>query len=59
MLYTLPFLTKLSENLQRANNRVGKYLKTPSAKQIHDVRTAIRRLDATYLILPKKNRTGS
>jgi CHAD domain-containing protein len=34
-------------------------LKTPNAKQIHDVRTSIRRLDATYLILPKKNRTGS
>jgi CHAD domain-containing protein len=34
-------------------------LKTPNAKQIHDVRTAIRRLDATYLILPKKDRDGS
>ena len=59
MLYLLPFLTRLSENLQRVNNRVSKYLKTPNAKQIHDVRTSIRRLDATYLILPKKNRTGS
>lgn len=59
MLYLLPFLTRLSENLQRLNNRVSKYLKTPNAKQIHDVRTSIRRLDATYLILPKKNRTGS
>lgn len=59
MLYLLPFLTSLSENLQRVNNRVNKYLKTPNAKQIHDVRTSIRRLDATYLILPKKNRTGS
>lgn len=59
MLYLLPFLTTLSENLQRVNNRVSKYLKTSNAKQIHDVRTSIRRLDATYLILPKKNRTGS
>lgn len=59
MLYLLPFLTTISENLQRVNNRVSKYLKTPNAKQIHDVRTSIRRLDATYLILPKKNRTGS
>ncbi len=59
MLYLLPFLTSLSENLQRVNNRVSKYLKTPNAKQIHDVRTSIRRLDANYLILPKKNRTGS
>jgi CHAD domain-containing protein len=59
MLYLLPFLTRLNVNLRKVNNRVGKYLKTPNAKQIHDVRTAIRRLDATYLILPKKNRTGS
>ncbi|HEU4468884.1 MAG TPA: hypothetical protein VFR61_07620 [Nitrososphaeraceae archaeon] len=34
-------------------------MKTPNAKQIHDVRTSIRRLDATYLILSKKNRTAS
>jgi CHAD domain-containing protein len=59
MVYLLPFLTSISENLQRVNNRVSKYLKTPNAKQIHDVRTSIRRLDATYLILPKKNRTGT
>jgi CHAD domain-containing protein len=59
MLYPLPFLTKLAENLQRVNTRASKYLKTPNAKQIHDIRTAIRRLDATYLMLPKKNRIGS
>ncbi len=59
MLNLLPFLTKLSKNLQRVHNRVNKYLKDPNAKQIHDVRTAIRRLDATFLILPKKYRNGS
>lgn len=59
MLNLLPFLTKLSENLQRVNNRINKYLKKPSAKQIHDVRTAIRRLDATFSTLPKKYRNGS
>jgi CHAD domain-containing protein len=59
LLNLLPFLTRLSENLQRVNNRVNKYLKSPNAKQIHDVRTAIRRLDATFLTLPKKNRSGS
>lgn len=59
MLNLLPFLTRLGENLQRVNNRVNKYLKAPNAKQIHDVRTAIRRLDATFLILPKKNKVGS
>ncbi len=59
MLNLLPFLTKLSENLQRVNNRINKYLKKPNAKQIHDVRTAIRRLDATFSSLPKKYRIGS
>lgn len=59
MLNLLPYLTKLSENLRRVHNRVNKYLKDPNEKQIHDVRTAIRRLDATFLILPKKYRNGS
>jgi len=52
-------LTKLSENLRKVHNRINKYLKDPNEKQIHDVRTAIRRLDATFLILPKKYRNGS
>jgi CHAD domain-containing protein len=59
LLNLLPFLTKLSENLQRVNNRINKYLKKPNAMQIHDVRTAIRRLDATFSTLPKKYRNGS
>ena len=59
MLNLLPYLTKLSENLRRVDNRVNKYLKDPNENQIHDVRTAIRRLDATFLILPKKYRNGS
>lgn len=49
----------LNNNLQRVSNRVNKYLRCPNAKQIHDVRTSIRRLDATYLILPKQNRSAS
>jgi CHAD domain-containing protein len=52
-------LTKLSENLRRVHNRVNKYIKDPNEKNIHDVRTAIRRLDATFLILPKNIRKGS
>ena len=59
MLNLLPYLTKLSENLRRVHNRVNKYIKDPNEKQIHDVRTAIRRLDATFLILPKNYRNGS
>ena len=59
MLDILPFLTKLHENLQRVNNRIKKYVKDPKAKNIHDLRTSIRRLDAAYSTLPKKYRTGS
>lgn len=59
MLNLLPFLTKLNENLRRVHNRINKYLKDPNEKHIHDVRTAIRRLDATFLILPKNIRKGS
>lgn len=59
MLNLLPFLTKLSENLQSVNNKINKYLKKPNAKQIHDIRTSIRRLDATFSTLPKKYRNGS
>lgn len=59
MLNLLPFLTKLSENLQSVNNRINKYLKKPNAKQIHDIRTSIRRLDATFSTLPKRYRNGT
>ena len=59
MLNLLSFLTKLSENLQSVNNKINKYLKKPNAKQIHDIRTSIRRLDATFSTLPKKYRNGS
>jgi len=55
----LPFLTRLNENLKRVDNRVNKYLQTPNSKQIHDVRTAIRRLDATFMLLPKNSRSHS
>ena len=59
MLNLLPFLTNLNENLQKVNNRINKYLNKTTAKKIHDVRTAIRRLDATFSTLPKKYRNGS
>jgi CHAD domain-containing protein len=59
VLDILPFLTKFHENLQRVNNRINKYLKDPKAKNIHDIRTSIRRLNAAFSTLPKKYRNGS
>ncbi len=59
MLDILPFLIKLHENILRVSNRINKYLKDPKAKNIHDIRTSIRRLDAAFSTLPKKFRNGS
>ena len=59
MLDILPFLTKFHENIQKVSNRINKYLKDPKAKNIHDIRTSIRRLNASFSTLPKKYRTGS
>ena len=59
MLDILPFLTKFHENIQKVSNRINKYLKDPKAKNIHDIRTSIRRLNAAFSTLPKKYRTGS
>lgn len=59
MLNLLPFLTRLNENLQRVNKRIIKYLKDPNEKQIHDIRTAIRRLEAAFLTLPKNYRNAT
>ena len=56
LLNLVPFLTRLHENLRRVNNRVNKYLRDPNEKQIHDIRTAIRRLEAAFSTLPKNYR---
>jgi CHAD domain-containing protein len=59
VLNLLPYLTKLHENIQRVNRRITKYVKDPNEKQIHDLRTSIRRLDAAFSTLPKKYRNAS
>src|SRR5215831_2257925 len=47
------FLNKSERNIQRVNNKLDDYLKDPNEEQIHDIRTATRRLRATYQTLPK------
>jgi CHAD domain-containing protein len=59
VLNLLPYLTKLNESIQRVDRRITKYVKDPNQKQIHDLRTSIRRLNAAYSTLPKKNRIAS
>jgi CHAD domain-containing protein len=52
------FQKKLQENLERVNKRLNVYLSDPNnEKNIHGIRTSLRRLDASFSILPKKLRT--
>ncbi len=52
------FRKKFDNDVKRVNRRVVSYLKSPSEENIHDVRTAIRRLEATSKILSKSLRRG-
>ena len=54
----LAFLIKLHENLRRFNSKTNSYIKNSNEKNIHDVRTSIRRFNAAFLVLPKRYRKG-
>jgi CHAD domain-containing protein len=41
---------------QKATIRLERYLKEPSEENVHDARTAIRRLESAWRVLPKKVR---
>jgi len=58
LLTLLAFLIKLHENLRRFDNKTNSYIKNSNEKNIHDVRTSIRRFNAAFLILPKRYRKG-
>jgi CHAD domain-containing protein len=58
LLTLLAFLIKLHENLRRFNSKTNSYIKNSNEKNIHDVRTSIRRFNAAFLILPKRYRKG-
>ena len=49
-------VTKMEENIKRVDNRVDDYIKDSNENNIHDIRTAVRRLDASYRSLPKNMR---
>lgn len=53
------FLIKFHESVERLNKRINSYIKNANEKNIHDVRTAVRRFNAVFLSLPKKYRTES
>lgn len=51
------FERKFEQNLRRVNRRLKAYLADPENEEnIHDIRTSIRRMDATFSLLPKKIR---
>jgi CHAD domain-containing protein len=49
-------VTKMEENVKRVDNRLDHYIKDSNENNIHDIRTAVRRLDASYRSLPKNMR---
>lgn len=51
------FVDKSDRNIQRVSNRLDDYIRDHNEENIHDIRTATRRLEATYRCLPKKLRT--
>ena len=50
------FVTKMEENVKRVDDRLNDYIKDSNKNNIHDIRTATRRLDASFTSLPKKMR---
>jgi CHAD domain-containing protein len=50
------FVNACKRNLSRVSNNLDEYLASPDEKNIHDIRTSVRRLDACYKTLPKKIR---
>jgi len=56
LLTTKHFAAKMEENIRRVESRDSDYIKDSNETNIHDIRTAVRRLDASYKSLPKKLR---
>ncbi|MGA7369998.1 MAG: CHAD domain-containing protein [Nitrososphaeraceae archaeon] len=48
------YLDKSERNIQRVSNKLDDYIKNPDVENIHDIRKAIRRLEASYRSLPSK-----
>jgi CHAD domain-containing protein len=48
------YIDQLERNIERVNNRLNDYIKDANEENIHDIRTAIRRLEASYRSLPSR-----
>ena len=52
------FFENYNHNIQKVGKRLDEYIKNPNEENIHDIRTAIRRLEASYSASPKQIRKG-
>ena len=50
------FFDNYIHNIQKVGKRLDDYIKDPNEENIHDIRTAIRRLEASYSASPKQIR---
>ena len=50
------FVNACQRSISRVSNKLNDYITNPDEKNIHDIRTSVRRLDACYKTLPKKIR---
>ena len=50
------FVTKMEENVKRVDDKLNDYIKDSNENNIHDIRTATRRLNASFTSLQKKMR---
>jgi len=50
------FFDNYVHNIHKVDNRLDEYIKDPTEKNIHDIRTSIRRLEASYIASPKQIR---
>jgi CHAD domain-containing protein len=50
------FVNICERNISRVSNKLDDYITRQDEKNIHDIRTSVRRLDACYQTLPKKLR---
>ena len=56
MITLSQYLIKLHENSRRLNRKTDHYINDPNEKNIHDIRTSIRRFNAAVSTLPRKYR---
>lgn len=50
------YFEQFNKNLTKTSERLSAYIQDSNEKNVHDIRTTIRRLDAAFKILPKKTK---